>query len=52
MTELAQLNFKITPKLLEDFDKAWQANGRFPSRTAALHRAMEKFIEQNPVEEE
>ena len=51
MTKLAQLNFKITPKLLADFDKAWKENGRIPSRTAALQRAMESYIEQNPIKE-
>ena len=47
---MKQVNFLCPPKLLQDFDSAVERNGRIPSRTAALHRAMERFIEENRKE--
>lgn len=51
MTEMSPVNFNCPTKLLEDFDKAWQGTGRVPSRTAALHKAMENYIEENKPKE-
>jgi len=51
VTGLSPVNFNCPTKLLADFDKAWKENGRIPSRTAALQRAMESYIEQNPIKE-
>jgi len=45
-----QVNFLCPSKLLQDFDSAVERNGRIPSRTAALHRVMERFIEENRKE--
>jgi len=46
VTDVVQVNFLCPLKLREDFDAAWRKNGRIPSRTAALHRIMELFIEE------
>ena len=48
---MAVVNFKCPAKLLEEFDATWQGTGKVPSRTAALHRAMERFIEENTPED-
>ena len=50
LTDLAPVNFNCPSKLLDEFDRAWRASGRIPSRTAALHRAMEQFIKKNKPE--
>jgi len=47
VTEISPVNFNVPTKLLADFDAAWQGTGRIPSRTAALHKAMENFIEKH-----
>lgn len=45
MTETSLVTFNCPTKLLEDFDNTWKKPGRIRDRTAALLRAMEKFIE-------